>query len=178
MSRPLRIVALGPHHGAAIRAFVDDFATAGEPDIPAFFPPRDQPAAAMAADLAAWSRGERLAPGWVPCTTRFAERDGALLGVVNVRHAVDARLARFGGHVGYSVRPSARRAGVGHALLAAGLDILSSLGVEAAVLTCAPNNAGSIRIIEAAGGLRRDAYRHEEHARDVVRFDVPVPRQR
>jgi len=175
VSGPLRIVDLGVRHDAAIRAFVADFAAAGEPDIPAFFPPHDQPIDAMVRDLAAWERGDALPSGWVPCTTRFAERDGELLGVVNVRHVLDENLARFGGHVGYSVRPSARRAGVGHALLAAGLQVLAGLDVASAVLTCAPDNLGSIRIIEAAGGIRRDAYRHEGHSRDVVRFDVPVP---
>jgi len=57
-----------------------------------------------------------------------------------------------GGHIGYDVRPSARRPGHATAMLAAALPVARSLGISEALLTCLDTNIGSRRVIEANGG--------------------------
>ena len=95
-------------------------------------------------------------PGWVPCTFLWAVEDGEYLGSLAIRHRLNDHLLHEGGHVGYSVRPSARRRGVATAALAAALPLLRDLGIDPALLTCDDDNAGSARVIEANGGVLED----------------------
>lgn len=45
---------------------------------------------------------------WVPATQFVAlSETGRVLGMIQVRHRFNAYLERYGGHIGYSVRPSA-----------------------------------------------------------------------
>jgi RimJ/RimL family protein N-acetyltransferase len=56
------------------------------------------------------------------------------------------------GHIGYDVRPNARRQGHATAMLAAALPVANALGIDGAVLTCDETNIASRRVIEAYGG--------------------------
>jgi len=60
------------------------------------------------------------------------------------------------GHIGFSVRPSARRRGL--ATWAAGkvLDEAPRLGLERVLITCEEDNPGSRRPIEKNGGVLED----------------------
>jgi len=158
----MQIVSLTMDHEAALAAFTADFHDNGEPDIPGWFPEPEWDHAQLLTEVNAWARGERLEEGWVPCTSLFAEEDGQLLGIANVRHHLNDFLQTYGGHVGYGVRPSARGRGVATKLLAASLDLLRGLGQERALLTCAPSNLGSIKVIERNGGVLQDTYAHEQ----------------
>lgn len=57
------------------------------------------------------------------------------------------------GHVGYDIRPSARRQGHGRALLAATLREAYRIGVDPIVLTVHTDNLTSARIVESCGGV-------------------------
>ncbi|MFY9634598.1 MAG: GNAT family N-acetyltransferase, partial [Cellulosimicrobium cellulans] len=61
-----------------------------------------------------------------------------------------------GGHIGYSVRPSARRRGHASAALAAALPMARDLGISRALLTCDEDNFGSRATIEKNGGVYED----------------------
>ena len=104
-------------------------------------------------------RLEETAPaiGWVPMTTLWWAADGEMLGRPAIRHRLTPALAKVGGHIGYDVRPSARRQGHATAMLAASLPIARSLGIEEALLTCDETNTGSQRAIEANGGRFADS---------------------
>ena len=54
---------------------------------------------------------ETVRPGLVPSTTLLARdaKTGALVGMIDIRHRLNDFLLAFGGHIGYSVRPSRRR---------------------------------------------------------------------
>ncbi len=95
-------------------------------------------------------------PGWVPCTFLWVVEDGYYVGSVAVRHRLTDFLRREGGHIGYSVRPSARRRGIATAALAAALPVARGLGIDPALLTCDDDNVGSARVIEANGGVLED----------------------
>ena len=158
---PLR--SLQSHDASALQAFLADFAEAGEDDIPAYFPPRDWPHPQIVSALDAWSRGEQLqSPDWVPCTTLFWVEEDTLLGVINLRHALNEFLRTFGGHIGYSVRPSARRKGHATSMLRAILPHARALGLDHVLVTCDPDNIGSLRAIEHNGGVHLSTYFHEK----------------
>ena len=147
------LTRLGLDHGPALEDFLQDFLRHDEQRIPAWFLGFNRPIAEAVATLDAWSRGEQLNPGQVPGTTYFEVQDGALLGVLNLRHTLSERTRYFGGHIGYSVRPSARRQGLATRMLAEALPRARALGLDAVLLTCAPDNVASIRVIEQNGGV-------------------------
>ncbi|MFD8702811.1 GNAT family N-acetyltransferase [Kitasatospora sp. NPDC059648] len=75
------------------------------------------------------------------------------MGRLAIRHRLTPKLERVGGHIGYDVRPGARRRGHATAMLAAALPVAAALGVSKALLTCDETNTASRRVIEAHGGL-------------------------
>ena len=89
---------------------------------------------------------------FVPQTVLWWVRDGEVLGRVGIRHRLNHRLRTFGGHIGYWVRPSARRQGHAGAAFRAGLAVAHGLGIDPALLTCDHDNEASRRVIEGAGG--------------------------
>jgi len=106
------------------------------------------------AAMCARRRLEKTDPpeGFVPATMLWAVDGDRWLGRVSVRHELNEHLIRFGGHVGYVVRPSARRRGIATTLLRVGLGMLNEIGVGEALILCAEDNEGSRRVIETVGG--------------------------
>ncbi len=166
----MQIVPLSLDHEAALSALLADFASVGETDVPGWFADPAWPWAKVVGDVNAWGRGERLPNGWSTCTTRFLEEDGELLGLFNLRHELSEGLRRYGGHMGYAVRPSARRQGHATRLCRAGMSLGAELGIERFLLTCEPTNVGSVVVIERCGGVLEDEYFHEGLGRLVRRY--------
>jgi predicted acetyltransferase len=102
------------------------------------------------------SRGVDVPPGRVPATFLVAEVDRELVGRSSVRHELNDFLARVGGHIGYGIRPHARRRGYATQVLERSLDLLRDLGVDRALVTCDDDNLGSATVIERCGGVLHD----------------------
>ena len=97
--------------------------------------------------------------GHVPCTYWWIEDDtdpDTYLGSISLRHELTPFLLEVGGHIGYSVRPSARRRGVATEALRLALPHAAALGIAQALVTCDVDNMGSARVIEANGGVLED----------------------
>lgn len=94
--------------------------------------------------------------GYVPCTNLWWTDGHEYLGRLAIRHRLTPGLLEFGGHIGYDVRPSARRHGHASAMLAAALPISRDLGIDRVLVTCDPDNVGSRRTIEKNGGEFED----------------------
>jgi len=96
-------------------------------------------------------------PGYVPCTYLWIVDGDTFLGSLAIRHELNDFLFNQGGHIGYSVRPSARRRGHAAAALANALPIARELGIARILLTCDEDNAGSRATIEKNGGIYEDS---------------------
>lgn len=96
-----------------------------------------------------------------------------VLGFVNIRHYLNDFLTGFGGHIGYSVRPSERRKGYAKLQLKLALEFLKTLGEEKALVTCDESNVGSSKTIEANGGILEDIRRTGEHG-NVKRYWITL----
>jgi len=92
----------------------------------------------------------------VPDTKRWIVEGDTLLGFLSVRHELNEFLLELGGHIGYSVRPSARRRGLATYACAWGLEHLRSLGVDRALITCDDDNGASAATILRNGGVLED----------------------
>ncbi len=98
-------------------------------------------------------------PGMVSESVYWAVRDGTVVGRIALRHRLTANLEEFGGHIGYEVRPSARRVGVATEMLRQLLELPRAKEIGRLLLTCAPDNVGSNRTIVQNGGvLTRTAF--------------------
>jgi predicted acetyltransferase len=108
--------------------------------------------------------------GFVPMTTLWWIEDDRFLGRLAIRHRLTPALEQAGGHIGYDVRPSARRHGHARARLAAALAIANdTLGIDEALLTCDEANIASQRVIQANGG------RYIDTVGGKRRYWVPAP---
>jgi predicted acetyltransferase len=115
------------------------------------------------------SRDDAPRPEWmVPSTTLWWLDGREFLGRLTIRHRLSPALLDWGGHIGYDVRPSARRRGHATAMLAAALPVAARLGIGPALITCDADNIGSRKVIEANGGVL------EDERGGKLRFWVPV----
>ncbi|MFJ6169335.1 GNAT family N-acetyltransferase [Micromonospora orduensis] len=94
-----------------------------------------------------------LADGQVRCTHRWIVEDGRVLGGIALRHELDDFLLRVAGHIGYGIRPSARRRGVATWALGRVLGEARAIGLDRVLIVCAADNMASARTIERHGGV-------------------------
>jgi RimJ/RimL family protein N-acetyltransferase len=90
--------------------------------------------------------------GYVPQTVLWWVVGRTYIGRLNIRHELNEGLRRSGGHMGYEVRPSARRRGHATAMLAAALPLAAALGIDPVHVDCESDNVASRRVIEKNGG--------------------------
>jgi predicted acetyltransferase len=116
------------------------------------------------------AQGEGLPEGWVPVSTYWLVDGGAYIGSINIRHQLNERLERIGGHIGYSIRPSRRGYGYGSAILALGKERARALGITRILLTCDATNTASRKIIEKNRGVFENEVPNPETGVDKLRF--------
>lgn len=95
-------------------------------------------------------------PGLVRDTYRWIVEGDEYLGAISFRHELTEYLENFGGHIGYGVRPSARRRGLASWALAGTLDMARERGYDRILVTCRDDNVASARTIEKSGGVLED----------------------
>lgn len=103
--------------------------------------------------LESFERDENLPEGYVPDTSLFGFVDNVIVGRLAIRHRLNDFLLNVGGHIGYGVLPPFRRNGYAKRMLALSLPIAKEMGLTKALVTCDENNIGSIKTIEANGGI-------------------------
>ncbi len=96
----------------------------------------------------------------VPARTFFLvrESDGRIVGMCNIRLALNEALRQNGGHIGYGIRPTERGRGLGKLQLYLALRVCARHGIETALLDANLDNPASWRIMEALGGVRTREY--------------------
>ena len=81
------------------------------------------------------------------------ESDNKLIGMINLRWNLNEWMLQNGGHIGYGIRPTERRKGYNKISLYLCLLKAQKLGLDKVLLTASENNLGSVKTIEALGGI-------------------------
>jgi predicted acetyltransferase len=108
--------------------------------------------AAWLARLASQSDPAAGDAGAQRCTYRWIVEDDRVLGGLALRYGTDD-YTRTTGHIGYGIRPSARRRGLASWALGQILDEARAVGLDRALVVCAVNNLASAKTIERCGGV-------------------------
>lgn len=117
-------------------------------------------------------------PGYVPCTHLWMVEGGTVVGSLAIRHVLNDFLFNEGGHIGYSVRPSARRRGHASRALEDALLIARQMGISPVLVTCDEDNAGSRATIEKNGGVYEDSRNAKRrYWLDITRDRIEEPLQ-
>ena len=101
---------------------------------------------------------------WVR-TTQFLyirASDGKMVGTIQVRHTLNRMLAAYGGHIGYSVRPSERRKGYAARMLREVLPFCRQ---------------ASRRVILSAGGVYESTVFEADRNRELERYWIDLTPQ-
>jgi predicted acetyltransferase len=96
--------------------------------------------------------GIDLLPGRVPHSMLYAFHDGKIIGRLSVRHRLNEKLRKRGGHIGYWVSPRFRRQGFGAEIVRRGLEFCRKIEINPVLVTCADDNVPSWKLVERFGG--------------------------
>jgi predicted acetyltransferase len=90
----------------------------------------------------------------VPAETFFLirENDNKIVGMIDIRLALNDFLKKYGGNIGYSIRPTERRKGYNKINLYLALKFCKEKGLSEVLLDCDYDNLGSASSIISLGG--------------------------
>lgn len=113
----------------------------------------------------------------VPARTYFLvrESDKKIVGMINIRLALNEKLKKYGGHIGYSIRPTERGKGYNKINLYLALKVCDSYGIATVLLDADLHNPASWKTMEALGGVRIREYYDDINAHcTVVDYNIDV----
>lgn len=113
-------------------------------------------------------------PDWSPDTILWLVEDTLFIGRISLRHKLVGSLDRFGGHIGYEIRPSQRRKGYGTEMLRLALPVVREIGLDKAMVTCDTTNTASRKIIAANGGVLQDIIQTEFSNAPTMRWWIDL----
>lgn len=162
---------LGAEDESAFRVFAREYAADGDHRYTTAL----DDFAGYRARLERAARRDTLPPDRVPALHLWlfhgSAESGTPIGASRLRLELNEELERFGGHIGYDVRPCERGRGFGTSILARTLVLARSSGLTRVLVTCDPENHGSRRVIEKNGGvpIERGV---SESGRPTLRFSI------
>ena len=123
-----------------------------------------------------YERAETLPEGRVIATQFMLVRqsDNRLLGMIQIRHYFNDYLSKFGGHIGYSVRPCERRKGYAKKMLKMALPYCKEIGLSEVLITCNDGNLGSEKTILSCGGIYESTVYEPDENINLKRFWIKL----
>ena len=103
--------------------------------------------------------------------------DNDVVGMVNLRPLAETHpyLMRYGGHIGYSVRPSMRNRGIATRMLKEVLKLCKEeYHLERVLITCNEDNEGSRRVILNNGGVLENRILYPPEGKMIERYWISL----
>ena len=112
----------------------------------------------------------------VPATQFMLVRkdDNKVLGFLQIRHEFNDYLSKFGGHIGYSVRPSERQKGYAKQMLKSAIPFCKEIGIDKILISCIDGNIASEKTIIANGGVYECTVLEPQCNRNLKRFWINI----
>ena len=110
----------------------------------------------------------------VPSLTYFyvREEDDKIVGMINIRLALNDFLRNVGGHIGYSIRPTERRKHYGTGMLKEALKVCEAIGIDNVIVSCDKVNAASAGVIRNCGGILDSEFYSETFGEVIQRYII------
>ena len=116
-------------------------------------------------DLLALGKGSGGSKGWYVDKVLWLIAGEEYIGQTSIRPLLCTEyLVTYGGHVGYSIRPSRRRCGYGKKILHLALAESRAMKLRRIMVTCDSDNTASRKIIEGNGGQFESALKMDPRA--------------
>ena len=164
---PGQLVLLEMQHENAIKTFVSEFVPGKDP-MHGYFVDLEAPFQEVYDTLTGYAEGIGLPEGWVPSTTcGFGSMRGVIKGVINLRHW----LTGLGsvGILGIPLRLHIGARALQRQCWRLCCPKCRAMGIDKVLLSCDVVNTGSVRAIEANGGVcQREEW--DEDAQRTSRF--------
>ncbi len=112
----------------------------------------------------------------VPSVTFFLmnESQTYIYGTINIRLALNKKLRKSNGNIGYSIRPTQRRKGYNKINLYLGLKVCDKYNLKEVMLDCDVVNEASKRTIIALGGKKEKQMYNDDFKCEVEVFWINV----
>ncbi|BFT72279.1 GNAT family N-acetyltransferase [Paenibacillus sp. P36] len=176
MRNSIRLVQPSAEYKDEYISFYEDWIASGEDIVPWTVEKEPYDFTVMLNFLYSQDSEEKITDGrFVPHSTYWLLDDdsGMIIGAANLRHRLNEKLLNSGGHIGYGIRPSARRKGYATQLLALTLERMKEMGLNNVLLVCDKGNVASERTILKNGGKFESEY-VEDHGNVVRRFWIQI----
>jgi predicted acetyltransferase len=110
----------------------------------------------------------------VPALTYFyvREEDDKIIGMINIRLALNDFLKKEGGHIGYCIRPTERQKHYATDMLDSALKICDTLGIREVILTCDKLNIASSKVIKNCKGELVEEFYSDTFKEDIQKYII------
>lgn len=110
----------------------------------------------------------------VPALTYFyvREEDDKIVGMINIRLALNDFLRTEGGHIGYCIRPTERRKHYATDMLKKALEVYDTMSIKEVLLGCDKENAASAGVIKNCGGELIEERYSETFKAEIQRYVI------
>lgn len=119
--------------------------------------------------------GINLPNNLVPCAHYFmVDSNGEIFGLIKIRLKLTESLKKFGGNIGYVIKPSSRKKGLGSKMLSLALIKCKENKLDEVILTCDSDNYASINVIEKNNGVLDSEYAYGEKNTMIRKYRIKL----
>lgn len=110
----------------------------------------------------------------VPALTYFYVRvaDDKIIGMINIRLALNDYLRKEGGHIGYCILPTERNKHYGTMMLLEALKVCDIIGIKRVFVTCDLDNIPSSKVIKNCNGKLDEEFFSNTYQTTVQRYVI------
>lgn len=110
----------------------------------------------------------------VPALTYFyvREEDDEIVGMINLRLAVNEFIKKEGGHIGYCIRPNERRKHYATDMLSEALKVYDTLSIKEVIVTCDKSNTASANVIKNCSGELVEQFYSDTFETEIQKYII------